>query len=195
MNIKERNDIMLKNQGLIYKIAKEYVTNSLQLEDLVSEGQFGLARALKSFDESKGFNLSTYATYWIKYYISKAIINTDRTVRIPNHVYKNKNIKVNAKEYKDSIEEYNFADTRSIKTPEEVASINTTKILIENKLNLLNSRSKTIIVLRYGLLNHRVHSIKEISDKINLSSERTRQLHLEALNKLKGTLNELDGSL
>lgn len=196
MKTSERNDIMLKNQGLVYKIARQYVknTNSLELEDLISEGQFGLSRALESFDESKGFEFSTYATYWIKYYITKSIVNTDRLVRLPMHVHRNKETKINKKkEYNEDIEEFNFADSNTFDTPEENLTIFKTKNFVEAKLNLLKTRLRTIIILRYGLLNHEVHTIRQISEKINLSVERTRQLHIEALKELKGTLNELNG--
>jgi len=71
------------NLRLVVSIAKRYQTSSLPLLDLVQEGNLGLMHALDKFDFSRGFKFSTYATWWIRQSITRAIANTGRTIRLP----------------------------------------------------------------------------------------------------------------
>ena len=77
--------LILSNLRLVVNIAKGYINKGMGFIDLISEGNFGLIHAIDKFDLSKGFRFSTYAVWWIKQSISKAIISKGRGIRIPSY--------------------------------------------------------------------------------------------------------------
>jgi len=88
----EARQIMIeRNLRLVVNIAKHYLNRGMPLLDLVEEGNLGLIHALEKFDPERGFRFSTYATWWIRQNIERAIMNQSRTIRLPVHVVKELN--------------------------------------------------------------------------------------------------------
>lgn len=90
-DIKARNKIIESNLRLVVKIARAYINRGMELADLIEEGNLGLMHAVDKYDPDLGFRFSTYATWWIRQTIERAIMNQSRTIRLPVYLVKELN--------------------------------------------------------------------------------------------------------
>jgi len=134
----EARQIMIeRNLRLVVNIAKHYANRGLTLLDLVEEGNLGLIHALEKFDPERGFRFSTYATWWIRQNIERAIMNQSRTIRLPVHIIKELNIYLRAKRH---LETHGISDA----TMEDIAALTSHPIEDVRRIMQLNERVSSL---------------------------------------------------
>jgi RNA polymerase primary sigma factor len=208
-NQKARIEMVSANLRLVVKIARDYANLGLPLLDLVSEGNIGLMKAVERFDPRKGSKLSTYAAWWIKQSIKRALANQTKTIRLPIHLV-------------DKIGRIRRVSSRMMEelgrepTDDELADeigLSTAKVAAlksaslrpasldepiqdgEEVLGVLDDRERMIIHLRFGFGGEEPKTLEEIGDIFRVTRERIRQVQNLALRKLRGALRRRERSL
>jgi len=216
-NTKAREKLISANMRFVLKVAIQYQGCPIPLPDLVSEGAMGLVRAIESFDYSRGLKFISYAVWWIKAYITRAINEQGGLIRLPanQHLRVRKALKehTRGKEISEDIRELiqlgqggvsfdsplkddsstRYADVLKDDeacSPEDEAEIRSVEYLTQNLLHHLSDREARVISGIYGINQEAPQTLREVGEALNISHERVRQLRDQALRRIRRNSNK-----
>ena len=179
--------ILEANLRFVFDIANKYTGRGVPIGELISDGNIGLIKAIDKFDPTNDVKFISYAIWWIKHEMLDAINKNKSTMFVKIEEENTNNVKLERKLIDDEDESVTSYDTMFSSTEEESEneSKKIRKDVIKKLLSALNPRERFVIEKYYGIDDNEELTLLEIGDKLNISSERVRQIKGQSLKKMR----------
>ena len=186
-DLNAKNELLESNLKFVFDIAKRYTGRGVSIGDLISEGNDGLIKAVDKFDENQDVKFISYAVWWIRHSMLEAIRRNKliKYVEIDSENGNNQTIEKKVADDEDEMISSNDVMYSNEHDEKKRETNNEQKKIVSSLLSTLSPREKFVIETYYGVNDNNELTLIEIGDKLKLSSERVRQIKLNAIKKLR----------
>ena len=188
-NLKAKNEILEANLKFVFDIAKHYTGRGVPISELISDGNMGLLKAIDKFDESKDVKFISYAVWWIRQSMLESIKKRNAINFVEIEPNTDNDASMDKKLIEDDEDEVSFSNDFSNENDEKSREVtDNQRNIIKNLIGTLSDRERDIVENYYGINDKKELTLTDIGKKYNLSSERVRQIKLNAIRKLRSKI-------
>lgn len=188
-NLKAKNEILEANLRFVFDIAKHYTGRGVPISELISDGNMGLLRAIDKFDESKDVKFISYAVWWIRQAMLESIKKRNAISFVEIEPNTDNDSSMDKKLIEDDEDDVSFNNDFSNENDEKSREVTENqRNIITSLIDTLSDRERDIVENYYGINDKKELTLTDIGKKYNLSSERVRQIKLNAIRKLRSKI-------
>ena len=188
-NLKAKNEILEANLRFVFDIAKHYTGRGVPISELISDGNIGLLRAIEKFDESKDVKFISYAVWWIRQAMLESIKRRNAINFVEIEPNTDNDSSMDKKLIEDDEDDVSFNNDFSNENDEKSMEVSENqRNIITSLIGTLSDRERDIVENYYGINDKKELTLTDIGKKYNLSSERVRQIKLNAIRKLRSKI-------